>query len=373
MYCMFEAGPMNTKDFALMLNGGVKTYNPSSRSWWLNDGGAPTLAHEIQRENKMGMAFEIGANSHCYVFSCEDIEVKRGAKRELAKTSLTEAWDEFIGSYGASDIDYDSKNNDLILSISCAQTKKLLTEITLKNVANIRNVDVVNNDQELQSLEEALDDFVVTQVPAPEDAKTPIEKIPAVQKYIQRHQLDKEELKALKKHYRAGNYFDANCILMAGALEGNGFGNEGGEAHVDYNSLRRWAHECYEELSKRFRTDYRSDKFWDDEFFHQLKKTQGEIEAQEGLSESTKKYYNESSGGMKSYRRRHDYFAHALAQYELLVNELEKGNKFYLSYFDEYDKEQTVFFKSEKSLTEELLALNNIKIKSATKENAGRG
>ena len=237
----------------------------------------------------------------------------------------------------------------------CPQTQKLLTEITLKNVANIKNVDVVNNDEELQILEEALDDFVITPVPAPENAKTSTEKIPAVQKYIQKHQLDKEDLSALKKHYRAGNYFDANCLLLAGALAGNGFGNEGGKACVDYNSLRRLAHESYEELSRRFRTDYSSDKFWDDEFYHQLQKTQGEIEAQDRLSPSTKKYFQESREGIAAYRERHDYIGRALAQYELLVNELDKGNKFYLTYFDENAKEQTVYFKSEKSLTEEAL------------------
>ena len=88
MYCMFEAGPMNAKDFARILGGGLKRYNPSCRSWWINDGGAPELAHEIQRENKMGMAFEVGANSHCYVFSCEDIEIRRGAKTGTGANQL---------------------------------------------------------------------------------------------------------------------------------------------------------------------------------------------------------------------------------------------------------------------------------------------
>ena len=56
MYCIFEQGPMTLKDFTLLLGGGLKSYNPSSRSWWIMDmeGSTPTIVQEVRRGKQNG-------------------------------------------------------------------------------------------------------------------------------------------------------------------------------------------------------------------------------------------------------------------------------------------------------------------------------
>ena len=58
MYCIFEQGPLTLEDFAAVLGGRLKSYNSSSRSWWVMDmeGITPTIVQEVRQENKMGLA-----------------------------------------------------------------------------------------------------------------------------------------------------------------------------------------------------------------------------------------------------------------------------------------------------------------------------
>ena len=318
----------------------------------------------------MGLALEVGGNSHCYVFSCAEIEIKKGKSQGAPPADLAAAWEEFTqthGEYGTNQ-NYQCKNNDIILTVTDRKTKKLLSEFTLKGVANIKNVGTINNGMEQQILATELEseNFAVAGPPA-ENAVTPVEKIPAVRQYLPKQKLSKKDLAALSRHYHAENYFEANCILMKAALEGIAFNDGRGSAKIDYYSLAWAAADTYGTLTNRFRSPG-GDGFWDTEFHEQIKMTQEEIAQHRPLSEKSKDYFQNSSSGIEYYKYRHNKIGQALTRYETIVNELDKGNKFYLTYLNEKNEEETVYFKAEKSLTEELLALNNIKLQAVANE-----
>ena len=365
MYCAFEKGSVSTQDFARLLGGTYKSYNHYHRCWWFTELPPLPIVKVVETDERIGLALEIGGNSHCYAFSCEKIEVRRGEKREPVVVERSAALRELAAMKERLDYKQNFKcaGKNIIITRHLPESGKLHTEITLKSVANIHNVGTTNDENEREILSAALasKNFTTHTLNA-EDNQLSTEKIPAVRQHIKKQKLPPEQLAELKKHYAAGNYFDVNCILLGEALGRLTHKSTDREYTVDYNSLRAAAFTNYQTLTRRFGPA--GDGFRDKEFHAKIQDAQQEISAHAPLSNQTNDYFVEDSEQFEYYQERHFEIGLALTQYQKTVREIARGNKYYLAFRKEGGEWETVYFRAEKSLTEELLALNKINMKT---------